>query len=150
MDLTPAQARERARALDQVLHKWAAWTYGGIGLLGAGSSMLARLIDRKGENMFSGATGSSAPQDGIELLIEGFVSVLAAQSIDRADALRLEYAAGWWNVCERRGVSDYDPTEANQSDRAHALCMSLRSYERKLSEAKKFISERLGGIYVTA
>lgn len=143
MDLTPAEARERARALDVLLHKWAIWTFGGVGLLGAGASMLARLIDRKGENMFSGASGHSAPQDGIEVLIEGFVTELAAMSLDRADALRLEFSAGWWNVCERRGVADYEPAEANQSDRAHALCMSLRSYERKLSEAKKYIQERL-------
>jgi len=150
MDLTPAEARERMRAQDELLHKWANWTYGGVGLLGAGTSMLARLIDRKGENMFSGASGHSAPQDGIEVLIEGYVAELAAVSIDRADALRLEFSAGWWNVCERRGVEDYDPADANQSDRAHALCMSLRSYERRLSEAKKHIYERLRAPHATA
>ncbi len=130
-------------ALDKLLHAWAAWCFGGLGGLGSGSSMLAQLIDKKGEIFFGGSTGSSGPADGIEQRIEGVVMEMAAKSLDQADVLRLEYAAGCWEVCNRRKIKDYDPATASQLDRARALGLSWRTYKRRLAVARETIVERL-------
>lgn len=134
-------------ALDKLLHAWAAWTYGGIGGIGSGGSMLAQLIDKKGEIFFGGSTGSSGPADGIEQQIEAAVMQMAAKDLQQADALRLEYCAGWWWVCERWSIKDYDPSTASQLDRARALGMSWRTYKRRLAAARDMIAERLEAHY---
>jgi hypothetical protein len=134
-------------ALDKLLHAWAAWCFGGIGGVGSGSSMLAQLIDKKGEIFFGGSTGSSGPADGIEQQIEGVVMEMAAKSLEQADVLRLEYAAGWWWVCERWKINDYDPSTASQLDRARAMGLSWRTYKRRLAAAREMITERLEGTY---
>ncbi len=130
-------------ALDKLLHGWAAWTYGGFGGLGSASSMLAQLIDKKGEIFFDGPSGSSGPADGIEQRIEAVVMEMAAKSLEQADVLRLEYAAGLPQVCERRKIQDYDPSTASQLDRARALGLSWRTYKRRLAAAREMIIERL-------
>lgn len=130
-------------ALDKLLHSWAAWCAGGLGGIGSGSSMLAQLIDKKGEIYFDGPSGSSGPADGIELRIESVVMEMATKSLEQADVLRLEYAAGWWQVCERWKIQDYDPAESTQFDRARALGLSWRTYKRRLAAAREMIIERL-------
>ncbi|NKF30434.1 hypothetical protein HER21_28610 [Pseudomonas sp. BGM005] len=134
-------------ALDKLLHDWAAWCFGGFGSLGSGSSMLARLIDRKGEIFFDGASGPRGPADGLEQKIESIVMEMAAKNLQQADVLRLEYGAGWWWVCDRWGIEDYDPADASQLDRARALGLSWRTYKRRLAAAREMIAERLGGMY---
>ena len=130
-------------ALDKLLHAWAAWSFGGLGGLGSGSSMLAQLIEKKGEIFFGGSTGSSGPADGIEVRIEAAVMEMAAKCLDQADVLRLEYAAGCWEVCQRRKIQDYDPATASQLDRARAMGLSWRTYQRRLAAAREMITERL-------
>ena len=130
-------------ALDKLLHAWAAWCFGGIGGVGSGSSMLAQLIDKKGEIYFGGSTGSSGPADGLEQAIEAAVMALAAKNLEQADVLRLEYSAGWWQVCERWGIADYDPSEANQLDRARALGVAWRTYQWRLAKARQTVLEAL-------
>ena len=131
-------------ALDKLLHGWSAWCFGGFGGLGSGSSMLAQLIDKKGEIFFDGPSGSSGPADGIEQRIEAVVMEMAAKNLQQADVLRLEYAAGWWWVCERWKIQDYDPATATQLDRARALGLTWRTYKRRLAAAREMIIERLG------
>jgi hypothetical protein len=132
-------------ALDKLLHGWAAWTYGGVGGLGSGGSMLAQLIDKKGEIFFDGPSGSSTTADDIEQRIEAVVMEMAAKNLEQADVLRLEYSAGWWWVCERWGIQDYDPSTASQLDRARALRLSWRTYKRRLAAARGMIADRLRG-----
>ena len=130
-------------ALDKLLHGWSGWCLGGLGG-GSGSSMLAQLIDKKGEIFFDGPSGSSGPGDGIEQRIEAVVMEMAAKNLKQADVLRLEYSAGWWWVCERWNIQDYDPATATQLDRARALGLTWRTYQRHLSVARKMIIKRLG------
>lgn len=132
--------------IDGLLHSWAAWGYGGIGG-GSGSSMLARLIDRKGEISFGGSTGPGGPADGIEQQIEAAVVAMATKDLQQADVLRLEYCAGWWGVCDRWGIRDYDPSTASQLDRARAFGLSWRTYRRRLAAAREMIAERLRAVY---
>lgn len=137
-------SRRRLSRIDSLLEAWAGWCDGGAGLLGTGQSMLARLIDGKGEILFGSNTpGSSTPNDAVEVRLEGIVSKLAGTNPDAADVLRMEYSAGWWNVCHRRGVRNYDPRGTNQMVRAHALGFSLRTYKRRLAEARAVIEEQL-------
>lgn len=137
-------SRRRVGRIDSLLESWSDWCDGSVGLLGAGQSMLARLIDGKGEILFgSGSPGSSTPNDAIEVRLEGIVGQLAVKRQDCADVLRMEYSAGWWNVCKRRGIRNYDPRGTDQMSRAHALGFSLRTYKRRLAEARAVIEEQL-------
>lgn len=137
-------SRRRLSRLDSLLEAWAEWCDGGAGLLGAGQSMLARVIDGKGEILFgSNGSGSSSPNDAMEVRLEGVVAQLAITNPDAADVLRMEYSAGWWSVCRRRGIRKYDPRGTTQMDRAHALQFSLRTYKRRLAEARAVIEEQL-------
>ncbi|MCE1119123.1 hypothetical protein [Pseudomonas sp. NMI795_08] len=133
------------RGLDELLKDWSDWTYGGAGLLGGGSTILARWMDSKGDLMFSGSGGSRGTGDEIEQQIEAAVVALAAQDLQAADVLRLEYAAGWWLVCERNGYdfARYDPTEATQLDRARLLGYSWRTYKRRLAKARDHVVQAL-------
>jgi len=137
-------SRRRLSRIDSLLEAWSDWCDGGSGLLGSGQSMLARLIDGKGEILFgSNSPGSSSPNDAMEVRLEGIVGQLATTNPDAADVLRLEYSAGWENVCRRRGIRNYDPRGTTQMARAHALEFSLRTYKRRLAEARAVIEEQL-------
>ena len=68
---------------------------------------------------------------------------MAAKSLEQADVLRLEYAAGLPQVFERRKIQDYDSSTASQLDRARALGLSWRTYKRRLAAAREMIIERL-------
>lgn len=135
-----------ARAgLDELLKDWSDWTYGGAGGLGAGSTILARWMDSRGDLMFSGSGGSRGTGDEIEQQIEAAVLALAAKDLESADVLRLEFAAGWWLVCDRRGAdwSKYDPCDATQLDRARLLGFSWRTYKRRLAKAREHVAQAL-------
>jgi hypothetical protein len=136
--------RRRVSHIHSLMELWSAWCEGSTGQLGAGSSMLARLIDGKGEILFGNSgPGSSEPNDGIETRIERIVMALAQRNQDCADVLRLEFSAGWWGVCARRGIRNYDPRGMDQMKRAHMMGISLRTYERRLQEAMTTIEAQL-------
>ena len=137
------KGRRRAGAIDSLLESWAEWLEGDTALLGGGLSMLARLIDGKGEILFGNSSGSSQPNDTMESRLESIVMAMAACKPDRADVLRLEYSAGWWSVCRRRGIKSYDPRGTDQMQRAHAMQLTLRTYKRRLAEARAEIEEQL-------
>lgn len=122
---------------------WAQWCDAG-GVISAGRSMLAKLIDNKGELIFGGAGGSSEPADSLEAAIESLVVAMAVTAPLCADVLRLEYDAGWWRVAQRRGIQNYDPRSIGQFEKADALGISFATYKRRLSEARATIEDQLG------
>jgi hypothetical protein len=139
-------ARRRVGALDELLESWARWcdspsdvvSYGG-----SGGSMLARLIDTRGDLNFGGGGGPAGPVDTIETNIEMAVVSLGAQNQLAADVLRLECVAGWWQVTSRRGIRGYDPRGLGQLQNALALGISVRTYRRRLAEAREYVAQRL-------
>ena len=135
-------ARRKVDTLDVALDLWARWTCADQSAP-AGRTMLAKLIDNKGE-LFFGGGGSSGPQTGgIECAIEAAVLSLFTADPLNADVLRMEYNAAWWLVAARRGIAQYDPRGADQYNKAHALGISLRTYERRLKAARAFIEPNL-------
>jgi hypothetical protein len=137
-------ARRARDDLDNALELWARWCFQGGALVSSGRSMLAKLIDNKGELFFGGSGGSSEPTDSLEAKIESAVVSMFAAEPMRADVLRLEYGAGWWQVAERRQIAGYDPRGVGQFENAHALGISLRTYRRRLAEARETIAKTLG------
>ncbi len=122
---------------------WARWCASG-GTASSGRSMLAKLIENKGEIFFGGSGGSPEPADSLEERIEAAVLVMAASSPMCADVLRLEYDAGWWGVITRRSIKGYDPRGVGQFEKADALGISFATYKRRLSEARAIIEIKLG------
>lgn len=108
--------------------------------------MLAKLIDNKGEIFFGGSGGPSEPRDGIEAGIEAVVMAMAIANPLRADVLRLEFDAAWWEVCRRHGLrlDDYHLPSMGQFEKAHVLGISLATYKRRLTEALDAIASHLG------
>lgn len=135
-------ARRKADSLDVALDLWARWTCADQ-TAPAGRSMLAKLIDNKGELFFGGGGGSGPQTGGIECAIEAAVLSLFAADPLNADVLRFEYNAAWWLVAARRGIAQYDPRGADQYNKAHALGISLRTYERRLKAARASIESTL-------
>lgn len=132
----------RKTDLDIGLELWARWSLPG-GATRGGRSMLAKLIDNKGELFFGGSGSGSGPADGIEWAIEAAVLSMYAADPMRADVLRFEYGAADLQVAERRGITDYDPCGLDQYQKAHALGISRRTYMRRLSEAREVIANKL-------
>ena len=126
------------------LELWARWSVPDA-QRGAGKTMLAKLIDNKGELIFGGGGGASGgPSDGLEMVVEAAVMKMFATDPMRADVLRLECGAAWWLVASRRGITDYDPRGLGHFEKALALGIGLRTYRRRLAEAKKIIETALG------
>lgn len=122
---------------------WAQWC-DADGVISAGRTMLAKLIDNKGEIFFGGSGGASEPSDSLESAIESLVVAMAVTAPLSADVLRLEYDAGWWCVVQRRGIKNYDPRSIGQFEKAEALGISFATYKRRLSEARATIENQLG------
>lgn len=145
VDLEQIRAEQRKRrrslALDRVLEGWARWN-AGFQDATSGLSMLARWMDGRGHMVF----GTSAVQDdpsALEVLVETAVAGMFATDPLLADVLRLEYAAGYWNVCERRGIRGYDPRNTTHLKNALCLEVSLRTYRGRLAKAKAIIQTAL-------
>lgn len=132
--------------LDQLIEVWARWAESGsVG--GDGLSVLARWMDSKGHLVFGGGGGGAPlPLDMLEQTIEAAVLRMAASHEDQADVLRLEFGAGVYRVCKRRAIRGYDSRGANQERKASALDLSLRTYRRRLAEAKKLIEQALSAL----
>lgn len=138
-------ARRAYGRLDRLLESWARWLSAGRTVeLGGGASMLARLIDNKGElNFGSGGGGSYEPRDTLEGRVEILVYEMAKTAPLRADVLRLEYSAGCQRVAVARGWKRYTP---GQDQLSHALLLgvSLRTYRTRLAEARGEIAAEFG------
>lgn len=111
--------------LDTLLHQWAAWVENG------------RLMPAKQQVthfLNAGSRGNYGPRSPdvslcIESDIESAVCALAVKQPVQAKVIRAEYS---------RRFASY-----RQLDRAVALELSLRTYQRHLQSAKKFIQERI-------
>lgn len=138
-------ARRDHKRLRPILERWAWWCLDGAPV-GPGRTMLAKLIENKGEIFFGGSGGSREPVDSIEAGIEAAVLTMALSDSLRADVLRLEFDAAWWRVCQRRGVDleQYDPAVMGQFEKAHAIGISWATYKRRLTEALDIIEHHLG------
>jgi hypothetical protein len=141
-----AAGRRRRGALDAWLEQWARWLAepASRGALGCGRSLLARWMDARGHLIFGGG-GASAPTDGIEAGIELAVREIGKAEPMREAVLRLEHDAGWWLVVRERGLKGYDPRGLCQLKKALHLGISLRTYKRRLAEARAELIEHLGG-----
>ena len=136
-------ARLEHKLLRPILEGWAEWCVDGQPV-SAGRTMLAKLIDNKGEMFYGDCSGSTEPPDSRESLIEARVLAMAAGPDPLlADVLRLEFDAGWWLVCYRRGIKGYDPRSIGQFEKAHALGISWATYKRRLTKALDEIEECL-------
>jgi hypothetical protein len=137
--------RKSDNQLDRAIELWAIWCYRGQSAA-AGKSMLARLIDNKGELMFSGSGGRSfGCGDDLESSIESCVNRMFQESPIKADVLRLEYGVGDWEVVQRRKIGGYDFEHAKQLDKALFLGVSYATYRRHLAAARLAIEAMLGG-----
>lgn len=139
-------ARRARNGLDDALELWARWCFAGGEPVSGGRTMLAKLIDNKGELMFGSNERSREPADSLEGAIEAAVLSLFARDPLCADVLRLEYGAGWWEVAQRRRIRGYDPRGIGQFEHAAALAISLRTYRRRLAEARTFIEAQVGTV----
>lgn len=137
-------AKRNARNLRVALELWARWCDQGGVVPTTGRSMLAKLIDNKGELFFGGSGGSGGPPDALEARIEAAVVAMSASDPMSADVLRLESDAGWWHVVKRRSIHGYDPAGIGRFEKADALGISLATYKRRLSEALDIIETLLG------
>lgn len=123
----------RPQNLERLLEMWARWIQNGCCLpSGNGfASMLEMMMETRCQ--FNG--GGGLPPDVLETKVEGAVSLLAKADKLAALVIRIEYGA--WRLPNMR-------TNAKQIDKAHALRMPLRTYERKLCAGRRFIAEKLG------
>jgi hypothetical protein len=135
-------ASRRFCNLQPALELWARWHLG-EGRPSGGRTLLAKLIDNKGALFASGSGPSGTPLDGVECAIESVVLAMALSDPLRADVLRLEFNAAWWLVAARRGIEGYDSRGVGQFEKAHALGISLRNYQRRLFEALETIEIKL-------
>lgn len=136
--------RKSNTRLDQALELWARWSWPESVGAGSGKSMLAKLIDNKGELFFGGSGPVSGPVDDLESLIEAAVYSMFTANPLRADVLRLEYGANWWSVVIRRNIAGYEQEGIGQFEKAEALGVSLRTYRSRLAEARETIQMLLG------
>jgi hypothetical protein len=136
--------RKGNNRLDSALELWARWSWPESGGTASGKSMLAKLIDNKGEIFFGGSGPSGGPVDGLESKIEAAVLGMFVVDALRADVLRLEYGANWWAVAFRRKIVGYEQDGLGQFEKAEALGVSLRTYRSRLAEARATIETVLG------
>lgn len=137
--------RRAAKRLDEALESWARWCEGGsVGVLGGGgASFLSRWMANKGHMVFGTSASSSSPNDTQEGRIHAIVVRLGTEDQLCADVLRLEYGAGWDEVCRRRQLHDYDPRGLNQMQKALHLGISVRTYKGRLKVARDAIKLEL-------
>lgn len=128
----------RDLAVERKLEAWARWCEGGKVAPRAGASMLSKMIDNHGLISFDQA-GPSSPNDTHETLIESALMTLSVTNPVAVDALRLEVGAGWQAVAVRHGVKNYDPRAMGQEQKASVLNVSLRTYRRRLAEARQTV-----------
>lgn len=134
--------RKSNNRLDSALELWAVWNMQD-GAQATGRTMLAKLIDNKGELFFGGSGPADGPACGLEITIESAVVKMFAANPLRADVLRLEYGAAYWQVAQRRKIPGYD-WRGGQFEKSQALGISLRTYRSRLAEARSTISLLLG------
>lgn len=120
---------------NQIMESWARWVHQGELVSGYGS-LMAKLIAQKGVMNF-GSSGQKSPVlDCVEAQVEAALMALSRSNRKSAEVVRVHYGA-----VTLKGVSAH----ALNRDKAHALDMSLKTYEAHLTRARKHIINTLGG-----
>lgn len=130
--------------LDVVLNNWAIWCSKG-GVISQQKSIMQTIAESNGF-VIRVPVGARSPNDTIESCVESAVSLLTQSgsiAALQADVLRIEYAAGWWNVSKRRNLKGFKPFNVTQTDCAFVLGISIRTYRRYLKAAREFVIEQL-------
>lgn len=113
--------------LDELLEMWARWIVNGCNSHGSGfASMLEMMMVTRCQ--FNG--GGGPPSDYLEVSVEAAVMSLTAVDPESATVIRVEYGA--WTSKSLDGAT-------TQLARAHAMGITLRSYERRLKKAREYV-----------
>ncbi len=121
----------REKELDAYLELWARWVHSGAIRR---STSIMQIIMEQG-SFARGCSGSRAlVTDCIELTIESSLLRLKEQNKDAVLVCRYEYGA--LNIKNL-------PVEASRVDRALRLGMSLRTYNRRLADARAWLTRCL-------
>ena len=139
--------RRGQNKLDELLEAWVRWCHSGGLVPSHSSSIIANLIDNKGNITFGSGQGQSPIIDSYEAKIEALVMNMANNNQRQADVLRLEYGAGWIAASQRQSMRGYHQTNMGQFEKACALGISVRTYRRYLSAARVQLQQKLGLSY---
>lgn len=117
-------AKPSSDKIDDLLHRWSTWVENGC--LSPTRQNVTHFLKVRS----TGVAGSKSPDlYCVEFEIEQAVSLLAQSSTTKAHVVRHEY-----NIRHQR---------MTQFDKAVAVGLSLRTYQRHLKAAKDFITEHL-------
>ena len=122
--------------LESLLESWSRWVHQGS-LTMQGTSIIGVMMDNGGLMGSGNKGGGSRPLlgcDSREAYVEALLVRLSLTKPDQVKALRLEYGAIWIKRL---------PSPATQSDKAHALNVSLRTYQNRLYFVKNYLSKYL-------
>lgn len=122
------RSKTQERELDAYLELWARWVHSGAVRR---STSIMQIIMEQG-SFARGCSGSRAlVTDCVELTIESSLLRLKEQNKDAVIVCRYEYGAL---------IIKNLPVEAKRVDRALRLGMSLRTYNRRLAEAREWLT----------
>ena len=117
--------------LDEILEMWARWLRNGCNQPRRG---YASLIEMMMKTQCHFITGGGPPPDHLETSVETAVGLLGVKDELAAVVIRVEYGA-----LAYRGIEAH----TSQMGRAHALGITLRTYERKLAKARQHVEHYL-------
>lgn len=121
---------KRAYALDAHFEKWARWVH--TGQITRASSIMQKIMD--GGSFCRVGGGSSPIIDCVELSIESALLRLQVTNELAVVVCRVEYGA--------KAIKNL-PVDASRETRALRMGMSLRTYNRRLKEARDHVEDWL-------
>ncbi len=125
------RCKARARELDSYLELWARWVH--TGTVSKSTSIMQKIMEQEGFSR-GGAGSRALISDCVELRIESAIARLQGSNELAAMVCRYEYGA--------LTIKNL-PVNAKRVDRALRLGMSLRTYNRRLSEARQWLTGSL-------
>ncbi len=123
--------------LERYFESWARWVHLGKDRFNdsTGQSVLEKLIEQKGQILFSSSGGGSVQHEAcIELKIEASLMKLAVTHLDVVHIIRIEYGA------KREGNLS---NEATQLEKSLYLGIDLRTYKRKLKHGRDHVADTI-------
>tara|TARA_B100000700_G_scaffold330799_1_gene459155 strand:- start:1494 stop:1898 length:405 start_codon:yes stop_codon:yes gene_type:complete len=116
--------------LSRLLDMWARWVH--TGQVVKAKSILQKIMD--GDSFARSGGGSSPMIDCVELNIEAALMRLAVTNASAVAVCRVEYGASFLPNL---------PIDAKRDARALRMGMSLRTYNRRLKEARDYLETTL-------
>lgn len=120
--------------LERHLEAWARWVHRGQLIAGYGS-LMGKMIEQKGIMNFGQGGHKSPVIDTIESQIEASLMGLYATHPRSVIVMRVHYGA-----VRLKGIHPL----ATRIDKAHALKISVKTYDGHLSRARKHILQQIG------